>query len=237
MSATWAHIEAVSPGSSNQDYDDAERGMYDSSLSLPVVPRSAFLNEKKRPLNIDTTLSITSPIHEGITPFSSVPELSLSWPKGFKVPNNIVTTKKAPGPKPKISRLIRFKLWFNTYRKFFTFCTLLNLTGIILAALGRFPYAENHLGALVLGNLLCAILMRNELFLRFLYMIAIYGLRGVSLQSNRRRVFADQCIPVGPSEHQVRGHFGPATCRRYPFRMRTFRLRVSLTIGTQTERC
>ncbi|PBP15806.1 hypothetical protein BUE80_DR013445 [Diplocarpon rosae] len=42
---------------------------------------------------------------------------------------------------------------------------------------GHFPYAENHLGALVLGNLLAAIMVRNELFLRFLYFIAIYGLR------------------------------------------------------------
>jgi hypothetical protein len=49
-----------------------------------------------------------------------------------------------------------------------------------MAALHHFPYAENHLGALALGNLLCAIIMRNELFLRILYLIAIYGLRSVS---------------------------------------------------------
>jgi hypothetical protein len=53
-----------------------------------------------------------------------------------------------------------------------------------MAALNRFPYAEKHLGALVLGNLLCAILMRNELFLRFLYLIAIHGLRGVGQLSS-----------------------------------------------------
>jgi hypothetical protein len=82
-------------------------------------------------------------------------------------------------PKKKVPPWVLFQLWFNTYRKFFIFVTLLNLTGIILASLGRFPYAENHLGALVLGNLLMAILMRNELFLRILYTILIYGLRGV----------------------------------------------------------
>lgn len=79
--------------------------------------------------------------------------------------------------KPKISRWILFKLWFNTYKKFFTFVTLFNLVCIILAATGHFHYAENHLGALVLGNLLFAILMRNELFMRFLYMVAIHGLK------------------------------------------------------------
>jgi hypothetical protein len=73
-----------------------------------------------------------------------------------------------------------FELWFNVYRRFFTFVVGFNLIGIILAATGHFKYAENHLGALVLGNLLMAILMRNELFVRFLYLLAIYGLRSVS---------------------------------------------------------
>jgi hypothetical protein len=173
-------------GGHSQDFDDAEKGLYDNSQNLPVIPPFAHL-DRKRPLHIETlhienVLFPTSPIHEGLTPFSSVPVLSLSWPAGWSGPDDSVpkpAEKKPARPKPKISRWILFQLWFNTYRKFFTFVTLLNLTGIILAALGRFPYAENHLGALVLGNLLCAILMRNELFLRFVYMIAIYGLRSV----------------------------------------------------------
>ncbi|KAF1961009.1 hypothetical protein CC80DRAFT_523216 [Byssothecium circinans] len=147
-------------------------------------------------MHINTTFfSPTSPVHEGITPFSSVPELSLSWPgpASQHKPANAsklatVEVEKAPTPPPgakpkkrKISRWILVQLWFNTYRKFFTFVTLLNLSGIILAALGRFPYAENHLGALVLGNLLCAIMFRNELWLRFLYMVAIYGLKWAPL--------------------------------------------------------
>jgi hypothetical protein len=41
-----------------------------------------------------------------------------------------------------------------------------------MAGVGRFEYATDHSGALVLGNLLCAVMMRNELFLRFLYLIA-----------------------------------------------------------------
>ena len=161
----------------SQDFGDPdiEKGLYDSTPSLMVVPPLAHI------VHIESLFSpITSPIHEGITPTSSVPVLSLSWPVGWQPPNATVpdpAAKKQTRPKRKISRWIFFQLWFNTYRKFFTFVTLLNLTGIIMAALGRFPYADNHLGALVLGNLLCAILMRNELFLRFLYIVAIYGLR------------------------------------------------------------
>lgn len=183
MSSTWSHGEATPPGAQSQDFDDAEKGLFVSTQSLPVLPPAAHADQK-RPLHIDTNLWPTSPIHEGLTPFSSVPELSLAWPAGWRAPSAPAPepgAKKPAKPKPKISRWILFQIWFNTYRKFFTFVTLLNLTGIIMAALNRFPYAENHLGALVLGNLLCAILMRNELFLRILYIIAIYGLRSVRL--------------------------------------------------------
>ena len=143
---------------------------------------------KRTSMHIDSFLSPISPVHEGLTPFSSVPELSLSWPEGWKAQEEAATVEKVERveprkpakPKPKVSRWILFVLWFNPYRKFFMFVTLLNLAGIIMAALGRFPYAESHLGALVLGNLLCAVMFRNELFLRCLYIIFIYGLRSVS---------------------------------------------------------
>jgi hypothetical protein len=178
MSSKWSTNEAIEADIQHREFDDAEKGLYDSTQSLPVVPALAYVDQK-RSLHIETVLSPVSPIHEGLTPFSSVPVLSLSWPVGFQAPNPPVSEKKPVKQKAKPSKWILFQLWFNTYRKFFTFVTLLNLAGIIMAALGQFPYAEDHLGALVLGNLLCAILMRNELFLRFLYTIAIYGLKGV----------------------------------------------------------
>ena len=166
-------------GGHSQDFDDAEKGLHDNTQSLVALPPLAHIDQRTL-IYIDSLLSPISPIHEGITPSSNVPVLCLSWPAGWQPTDATVTNlaaKKTARPKRKISRWILFQVWFNTYRKFFTFITLLNLAGMIMAALGRLPYAENHLGALVLGNLLCAILMRNELFLRFLYTIAIYGLR------------------------------------------------------------
>lgn len=169
-------------GAISQDYDDAEKGLSDSSQSFVVLPPPAHVDDRA-PILDDTLFWPISPIHEGITPYSSVPVLTLSWPAGWQpadAANPKTTTAEKPvRAKPKISRWILFELWFNTYKRFFTFVTLLNLAGIIMASLGRFPYAETHLGALVLGNLLCAILMRNELFLRILYTISIYGLRDV----------------------------------------------------------
>lgn len=148
-----------------------------------MVPSPFVYLDQNGTKNFNLPLSPASPIHEGITPLSSVPELSLSKKAAspehsdVKVPEAAI--KRPNPPTPMISQWVLFNLWFNTYRKFFVLVTLLNLAGIILAALGRFTYAENHLGALVLGNLLCAILFRNELFMRFLYIVLIYGLRSV----------------------------------------------------------
>ncbi|KAJ7188638.1 hypothetical protein C8R46DRAFT_1205784 [Mycena filopes] len=74
-------------------------------------------------------------------------------------------------PRSKTSRAIEFRLWFNTYRKFFTLIVTLNLIGLLLAALGKWQYPRRYTGAFVLGNLQVAILMRNELVGRFLYLI------------------------------------------------------------------
>ncbi|EEY22342.1 conserved hypothetical protein [Verticillium alfalfae VaMs.102] len=164
MTVKWSGSGATTPSNDSQIFDDVEKGL--------------------KPTAIESLPSPVSPIHEGITPTSSFPALSQTLLPAchFQEKNPApgppavkATTTVQPRPKP--SRWILFRLWFSTYRKFFTFIVALNLTGIILAILGRFPYAENHLGALLLGNLLTAVLMRNELFLRFLYFISIYGLR------------------------------------------------------------
>ncbi|KAJ7063099.1 hypothetical protein C8F01DRAFT_985215 [Mycena amicta] len=78
-----------------------------------------------------------------------------------------------PAPKSKLkkraSNWILWQIWFNTYRKFFTFVFSLNMVGIGLAISGHFPYAIKNSGAMVVGNLNFAILMRNEVFGRLLY--------------------------------------------------------------------
>ncbi|KAK3989023.1 hypothetical protein QBC44DRAFT_370394 [Cladorrhinum sp. PSN332] len=153
--------------------NDAEKGLYDkhSDDSLPSTPPVAHIEDVKKDMQIIESYSTApgvSPIHEGITPEKEI----VLAPAPADPPK-----KPAPKPKVKYSKWILWCLWFNTYRKLFTFVTVFNLVGIILAALNIFTYAQNHLGALVLGNLLCAVLFRNELFLRFLYVVAIYGLR------------------------------------------------------------
>ncbi|CAG8980809.1 hypothetical protein HYALB_00003735 [Hymenoscyphus albidus] len=176
MSSKWPHSEVTYVGSQSPDSTDLEKGLSANAIRLQELPPLSTGDEKTNSgIQVQACLSPISPICEGITPSSSVPVLSLLGPVGGKQTTKVAVPN--PDNKKRPNRWILFQLWFNTYRKFFTFVTLLNLMGIILAALGRFRYADNHLGALVLGNLLCAILMRNEMFIRFLYIISIHGLR------------------------------------------------------------
>jgi hypothetical protein len=56
-------------------------------------------------------------------------------------------------------------------RKFFTLIILLNILGLDFAIMGVWTYARRYMATLVLGHLLTAVLVRNELFGRFLYLL------------------------------------------------------------------
>jgi len=58
----------------------------------------------------------------------------------------------------------------NSCRKFFTFTLTLNMVGLVLAASGHWPYGVKYSGAIVVANLNVAVLVRNEVFGRLLYL-------------------------------------------------------------------
>jgi hypothetical protein len=169
----------------DHDHDDAsldvdvEKGLSDVLESLPKRPTPAYFE----------TNPTTSVNTEGHLP-QTLPTRS---EESMTALHNEVT-KSIPRPPSSANKAtshwMLFHLWFNTYRKFFILCTSLNLAAMISAGLGRFPYAVEHSGAMVLGNLLFAVLVRNELFLRCLYLVTIYGLRSVggSIMDLRRAV-------------------------------------------------
>ena len=142
-------------------FHDAERGM--SEVPMPEMPRSPL--ERSRSNHSTHTLVGEN---DGKKEDSEKP--ARTWGP-LTQPDFIAKNLAGPPLKLTISKWTLWNLWFNTYRKFFVLTTLLNGIFICLAIAKRFPYAENHLGALVLGNLLTSILVRNEIFGRFLYLI------------------------------------------------------------------
>ncbi|KAF5380557.1 hypothetical protein D9615_004706 [Tricholomella constricta] len=151
--------------SSASSIDDAEKGILEKDdLALPFTLPTISLTQSTSPDSGDTSRSsvqLQSSISTKLSGIASPP----IQPPALIPP----LPSKKPGPR-KVSRWIRFQLWFNTYRKFFTFVMCINFIGIVLAAAGKWQYPRHYTGACVLGNLLTAILMRNELFGRFLYL-------------------------------------------------------------------
>ncbi|KDQ59517.1 hypothetical protein JAAARDRAFT_174886 [Jaapia argillacea MUCL 33604] len=81
---------------------------------------------------------------------------------------SVPSVKKA-GKQP-FSRRTLFALWFNTYRKLFTFVVTLNAIALGLTIGGLWQYPVRHPGALIVGNITFGVMMRNELFGRILYL-------------------------------------------------------------------
>ncbi|KAF7315134.1 hypothetical protein MIND_00027700 [Mycena indigotica] len=179
-------------GLSNLGVDDMETRVHSEFLSrcdfplpndfLSVQAASEYLYRRAARFVLCCCPAMSTPDHDlekglALTPMS---EFSSGSQKSDASTAALVPvlSKKSPPPlalphrtKRKISRMIRFSLWFNTYRKLFTFVVSANLVALILAAIGTWQYPRRYSGAMVLGNLQMAILMRNELFGRFLYLI------------------------------------------------------------------
>ena len=110
-----------------------------------------------------------------------------------------------------------------TIRKFFTFIISLNIVGLTLAILGTWQYPRKYTGALVLGNLVTAILARNELFGRLLYLLTNMLFAKVCIGDGvpwALTFFSCSETAVDPLVVPSRLYFYPPTPWRRPFGMR-----------------
>ncbi|KAH7889767.1 hypothetical protein F5I97DRAFT_1924289 [Phlebopus sp. FC_14] len=134
-------------------YSDAEKGTLE--VRSPQLAANADLSKsEKKPVDLE------------VFPVQS---LKKDAPVS---PSNVAKPPPAP-PKPtkmKISKYVIFIIWYNSYRRFFTVIFTLNFIALGFAAAGLWPYALKYPGALVVGNLNFAVLMRNEIFGRLLYL-------------------------------------------------------------------
>ncbi|KAF7791249.1 hypothetical protein EIP86_002263 [Pleurotus ostreatoroseus] len=144
MSDTTVFPQGAAPA-----YSEAEKGTLETpQLAYPKDEKKAlYLDEKKGALDVAAL---------------PVPEL--------KKDSAARPSKPTPKPKKKASKWILWQLWYNTYRKLFTITFTLNMIGLGLAASGHWPYAIKYNGAMAVANFNFAILMRNEIFGRLLYL-------------------------------------------------------------------
>ncbi|KAF8891767.1 hypothetical protein BD779DRAFT_1610493 [Infundibulicybe gibba] len=143
--------------SSSSSIDDAEKGTGEK-ISFPIsvtIPPAALEKRSSSHSREDTKVYARNAPPQRSRFSKALPDIPKPAPKAVK---------------HNTSRWIRFQLWFNTYRKFFTFVMTINMIGVVLAATNTWSYPRQYTSALVLGNLQTAILMRNELFGRFLYL-------------------------------------------------------------------
>ena len=106
----------------------------------------------------------------------------------------------------------------------------INIAGIICTVTGKWNHPRSYSGACVLGNLLLAILMRNELFGRFLYLIVNTCFAKVVLGFCFPLIYLLMTFPVAASLVSPNLHLNTATPWWHPFRvcyLRIFVARVS----------
>ncbi|KAA8515149.1 hypothetical protein F0562_018328 [Nyssa sinensis] len=61
----------------------------------------------------------------------------------------------------------------TVYKRLFAVCLALNITGLVLAATGHFPYARRRAALFSIGNILTLTLCRSEAFLRIVFWLAV----------------------------------------------------------------
>jgi len=81
-----------------------------------------------------------------------------------------------PAARKKHSRLSIILLdqgLFTVYKRLFVVCSTLNLIGLVLAAMGQFPYARNRAALFSIVNILALTLCRSEAFLRVVFWLSV----------------------------------------------------------------
>ncbi|XP_028774888.1 adenylate-forming reductase 03009-like [Neltuma alba] len=62
---------------------------------------------------------------------------------------------------------------FTVYKRLFVLSLILNITGLVLAATGHFPYARNRAALFSIGNILALVLCRSEAFFRVVFWLSV----------------------------------------------------------------
>ncbi|KAG8385462.1 hypothetical protein BUALT_Bualt03G0047800 [Buddleja alternifolia] len=80
-------------------------------------------------------------------------------------------------PSSRLSVILLDQGLFTVYKRLFVVCIALNITGLVLAATGKFQYARNRAALFSIANIFASVLCRSEAFLRVVFWLAVNVLR------------------------------------------------------------
>ncbi|CAM6090168.1 unnamed protein product [Calypogeia fissa] len=87
-----------------------------------------------------------------------------------KQPSRKTTTKA----KSRLQTIILKQSWFTVYKRLYLLAITLNAIGLTLAGANYFPYAKSNAVVFSLGNIMMCVLVRNEVFLRLIFWLAVH---------------------------------------------------------------
>ncbi|CAL0309288.1 unnamed protein product [Lupinus luteus] len=82
-------------------------------------------------------------------------------------------SKPAQRNQSRLSVILLKQGFFTVYKQLFMVCMALNVTGLVLAAKGHFPYARNRATLFSIVNILALTLSRNEAFFRVVFWLVV----------------------------------------------------------------
>ncbi|KAK0431881.1 uncharacterized protein EV420DRAFT_1490394 [Desarmillaria tabescens] len=135
--------------------DDAEKGIAEECYAVPLTLQSS------RPSIVSQDSCSKGPLPHPCLPLPPLPHakfetIALTLPSKELSPNELALIRRQT--KKRVSSWVKFRLWYNTYRRFFTVAFLFNFISLICAATHAWEYPRNYTGAWILGNLLFSVL-------------------------------------------------------------------------------
>ncbi|XP_055825464.1 adenylate-forming reductase 06235 [Solanum dulcamara] len=120
----------------------------------------------------DTLSYIEKGYYDKEGPISQIPQ-KVSSPLPFLPPKTLSKREKNNNFSSRLSIILLDQGLFTVYKRLFALSFVLNITFLILASTGNFPYARKKAVLFSIGNIFALTLCRSEAFLRVLFWVAV----------------------------------------------------------------
>ncbi|XP_059283447.1 adenylate-forming reductase 06235-like [Lycium ferocissimum] len=155
------------------------------TFSTKIVPSSSFMQRSMSrtsshfcDLDIDededdvTLADIEKGYYEKEGSPLQIPQVGSS-PLPFLPPKSLSKCENQKSSKSRLSIILLDQGLFTVYKRLFVLSLILNITFLILASTGNFPYARKKAVLFSIGNIFALTLCRSEAFLRVVFWLAV----------------------------------------------------------------